>query len=261
MSELEDILVANYPFNFAFAQKMTAEFLLQKEIEDFNSLKVLQEYEQKKHEAKKYTCPICDEQYTAKDLYILDQCECKVCWNCVFASITAKLEEGITDIHYPCEHDHVFSYSELTICLTSNPTIKERFEKLLLQNGLGKIKGLEHCPRPDCEGYIIVEQGSYCACPICNYEFCTKCKEKWHDAFSCEDYKKWKKDNDQSERKFQEYINRNTKSCPNCHTNIEKNGGCNHMTCSKCHHEFCWVCFRPWRLHGTDYYHCKFADR
>lgn len=33
-----------------------------------------------------------------------------------------------------------------------------------------------------------------------------------------------------------------TKPCPNCKVDVEKNGGCSHMTCSQCKHEFCWNC-------------------
>jgi ariadne-1 len=38
---------------------------------------------------------------------------------------------------------------------------------------------------------------------------------------------------------------RNTRKCPKCHRFIEKNGGCNHMTCL-CSHEICWKCGGDW---------------
>ena len=35
-------------------------------------------------------------------------------------------------------------------------------------------------------------------------------------------------------------------SCPQCSAPIEKNGGCMHMTCSRCKFEFCWMCRLVW---------------
>ena len=40
----------------------------------------------------------------------------------------------------------------------------------------------------------------------------------------------------------EKWLRSNTKQCPNCHAPIEKNKGCNHMTCIYCKHEFCWIC-------------------
>jgi len=37
------------------------------------------------------------------------------------------------------------------------------------------------------------------------------------------------------------------KRCPGCKEYIEKNGGCNHMTC-RCKHEFWWTTLEPYRL-------------
>ncbi len=34
----------------------------------------------------------------------------------------------------------------------------------------------------------------------------------------------------------------NVKNCPKCRARIEKDGGCNHMTCQTCNHEWCWIC-------------------
>jgi hypothetical protein len=29
------------------------------------------------------------------------------------------------------------------------------------------------------------------------------------------------------------------------------------MQCSKCKHHFCWMCFRDWKTHGSEYYECS----
>lgn len=34
--------------------------------------------------------------------------------------------------------------------------------------------------------------------------------------------------------------------CPKCGVLIQKNGGCPHMVCGKCRHEFCWFCLGPY---------------
>lgn len=44
-----------------------------------------------------------------------------------------------------------------------------------------------------------------------------------------------------------------TKDCPQCHSCIEKNGGCNHMQCLKCKHHFCWMCFGGYSYYIFNY--------
>ncbi len=48
--------------------------------------------------------------------------------------------------------------------------------------------------------------------------------------------------------------------CPNspkCSVPIEKNGGCNHMQCYNCKHEFCWMCLGDWESHGSEFSECS----
>jgi hypothetical protein len=42
---------------------------------------------------------------------------------------------------------------------------------------------------------------------------------------------------------------RHTRECPSCHGRIEKNGGCNHMTC-RCGFEICWKCGKAYEKNG-----------
>ena len=44
--------------------------------------------------------------------------------------------------------------------------------------------------------------------------------------------------------------------CPRCGVLIQKNGGCNHMQCGKCRHEFCWFCLGSYYnyTHGENLY-------
>ena len=40
-----------------------------------------------------------------------------------------------------------------------------------------------------------------------------------------------------------------TRPCPNCEVNIEKNGGCDHMTCFCCQYQYCWTCESKYPTH------------
>ncbi|CEL99807.1 unnamed protein product [Vitrella brassicaformis CCMP3155] len=37
-----------------------------------------------------------------------------------------------------------------------------------------------------------------------------------------------------------------TRRCPKCNAHVEKDGGCLHMTCARCRHDWCWACSKPW---------------
>merc|ERR1711964_160795 len=59
------------------------------------------------------------------------------------------------------------------------------------------------------------------------------------------------------------YIMARTKQCPKCKAHIEKDKGCNHMTCKKCKHQFCWLCKGDWKDHGVGtggFYKCKIHE-
>ncbi|XP_026051274.1 E3 ubiquitin-protein ligase RNF14-like isoform X3 [Carassius auratus] len=138
-----------------------------------------------------------------------------------------------------------------------------RYDRLLLQSSLDLMKDVVYCPRISCSMAVMVEPDSNMGiCPACKYPFCTLCKRTYHGLNNCiptdDDLRMQDEDNSASEEwnKIEErhaiqrvldslctdWVKVNCKQCPCCGTNIEKNMGCNKMTCSVCHGYFCWIC-------------------
>ncbi|KAF7642171.1 hypothetical protein LDENG_00263200 [Lucifuga dentata] len=49
----------------------------------------------------------------------------------------------------------------------------------------------------------------------------------------------------------EEWVVNNSKYCPHCYFRIQKNGGCNIMTCSLCRQLFCWACLTRLSTRGA----------
>jgi ATP-dependent RNA helicase DHX8/PRP22 len=100
------------------------------------------------------------------------------------------------------------------------------------------------CPTPDCKMiYTPSKDGQRFVCCLCNINICTTCHVQFHDGMSCEWYQsKLSAENDSEVNDW--LISHGGKRCPKCFTPIEKIGGCNHMTCDKCHSHLCWICLK-----------------
>ena len=117
------------------------------------------------------------------------------------------------------------------------------------------------CPAAGCEHVVLAAGITQVRCN-CGMPFCFRCGEEAHAPATCEQLIAWI-EKCQNESETANWILANTKRCPACKTRIEKNQGCNHMTCRVCKHEFCWICNGPWSEHGANtggYYKCNKYD-
>ncbi|KAJ7127555.1 hypothetical protein C8R43DRAFT_931586 [Mycena crocata] len=108
-----------------------------------------------------------------------------------------------------------------------------------------------YCPSPDCEMvYRPNGTGSSFQCPSCLINICPTCNVESHEGMTCAEHQdningglaalaRWREKN-------------NVKPCPNCHADIEKSGGCNHMTCFFCKTHICWICLKTFSDNDID---------
>jgi hypothetical protein len=104
---------------------------------------------------------------------------------------------------------------------------------------------IQLCPYPDCESYAKKEENNkFVSCIENKHKFCFNCLKDWHNNEECKidvekSFKNWKDST-------------KVKRCPRCKYFIEKNGGCNHITCFNCKYNWCWLCLQECNPHHYD---------
>ncbi|CAK8687789.1 unnamed protein product [Clavelina lepadiformis] len=203
------------------------------------------------------SCGVCFDVFPVSDVTSLS-CKHMFCRQCWTQHIDFTVKEGM-NAGIPCmEND----------CSVLCPIdFVEQFLKgdsaRLYRDHLFRISVTTHyrcrfCPGVDCPVVLFAEtpKPRRVTCKRCKMSCCFECGNEYHVPTDCETIKKWLvKCADDSETA--NYISANTKDCPACHICIEKNGGCNHIQCSKCKHNFCWMCLGDWKAHGNSYYECS----
>lgn len=210
-----------------------------------------------------FVCDICCEDETGLESFAM-KCGHRYCVNCYNHYLSQKVKEEGEAARIQCPHDgcrRIMDSNSLDLLVAAD--LKSRYHELLTRTYVEDKEFLKWCPAPDCQNAIecgikkkdLDKVVPTVACE-CKHRFCFGCILSDHQPAPCTLVKKWlKKCADDSETA--NWISAHTKECPKCNSTIEKNGGCNHMTCRKCKHEFCWMCMGLWSEHGTSWYNCN----
>lgn len=199
-------------------------------------------------------CPIC----LGNDCSEMNSLPCshQFCNNCFIEYIQNMIYNAKIDLikcpdngcSYPLEEEFVLSL------LDDDYIAKYKIFKR--RNEIEKVPNAIICPFPNCESFalrqsnnsqnkgmneldnIVIEvmNEEVLTCIDNHHHFCSKCHQQPHIGENC---------NARLDRNFEEWKKKKkTKKCPKCKTEIEKLGGCNHMTCTKrnCNYNFCWIC-------------------
>ena len=78
----------------------------------------------------------------------------------------------------------------------------------------------------------------------CGTNLCPTCGTASHPELSCAVNKAFHTGDDDT--LFELASEHGWKQCPRCAIMIEFTHGCNHMRCTSCRHDFCYLCLSPW---------------
>ncbi|XP_050293473.1 ankyrin repeat and IBR domain-containing protein 1-like [Anthonomus grandis grandis] len=212
---------------------------------------------------------------------------CKCCWQ---SYLTTKIQDG--DAHHilcPAYQCHILVPVEFIEKLVS-PEMARRYLQFDIKAFVESNKTIKWCPIPGCGRAVRLPEAeqtpgktypSRKPAPLTSHAvdcgnahfFCWECLGDAHAPCGCDQWQQWHKKI--SEVKPEElnsayigteeaanclWLVTNSKPCPNCKSPIQKNEGCNHMKCSKCKFDFCWVCQESWKKHSSatgGYFRCN----
>ncbi|KAM5533842.1 hypothetical protein V8D89_012505 [Ganoderma adspersum] len=100
-----------------------------------------------------------------------------------------------------------------------------------------------YCPTADCQTlYRTFADDTVLRCPSCLARICASCHVEFHEGLTCAAFKDNTSGGNEAFRQWRE--EHGIKACPGCGADLEKSGGCNHMTCARCGTHMCWVCMK-----------------
>ncbi|XP_047419721.1 E3 ubiquitin-protein ligase ARIH2 isoform X2 [Sciurus carolinensis] len=203
-------------------------------------------------------CAVCM-QFVRKENLLSLACQHQFCRSCWEQHCSVLVKDGVgVGVSCMAQDCPLRTPEDFVFPLLPNEELRDKYRRYLFRDYVESHYQLQLCPGADCPMVIRVQEprARRVQCNRCNEVFCFKCRQMYHAPTDCATIRKWlTKCADDSETA--NYISAHTKDCPKCNICIEKNGGCNHMQCSKCKHDFCWMCLGDWKTHGSEYYECS----
>ena len=186
-----------------------------------------------------FVCGICyNDEIAMSDSYAMS-CGHRFCTACYKSFLENAIKEGPNQIlNATCpSHDCIERITGVEVSELI-PEQLEKWKDYFLRQFVEQESHYRFCTGPDCDVVVVSLGDTGPVTCICDTTFCFGCGELPHVPALCEDFEKWQKIFGSSVF----WVAKHTKPCPNCGVPIEKNQGCNHIRCSQCQFDFCWIC-------------------
>ncbi|XPT01690.1 hypothetical protein M3J09_010820 [Ascochyta lentis] len=135
-----------------------------------------------------------------------------------------------------------------------------RFDGLSMRVFLSNDPDFRYCLAEACTSgqiHVTGSEGNIFRCNACDFHVCTVHDVPFHTGETCDQYDERRHREEEQRRKEDEArqeheelsraeIQAVTTKCPECEAPIQKNEGCDHMTC-RCKFQFCYICRAPYQ--------------
>ncbi|KAJ0399593.1 hypothetical protein ATCC90586_004764 [Pythium insidiosum] len=200
-------------------------------------------------------CPICldglpviglpESTQQTPETHVKLACRHKFCTQCLLAYVEMKLKaRQVEDDQWICPVvECKATLHDDDIAAIGGSALLANYKKTLQRIRDEKDPDARWCPRPNCGELIMCDPTERnFTCPKCDTKGCFRCRGNAHRFWFCtraedDSYLAWERGVGSR---------RAVRACPRCRIRIWKTEGCNHMTCTQCRHEYCWVCDSPW---------------
>ena len=203
-------------------------------------------------------CQCCFDTYpNAKMVVCNGKMSHAFCTDCLTGHIKAQLDLQKHDIKCMDGSNCTAGFSRSSKQKALDTATFERWERLEQQNVLRESGlPLDHCPFCDFAAIcppVEEDRELRCQGPECGIVSCRLCKQKSHVPLTCREYKR-EQGFDERHKIEEEMTKALLRMCPKCKIPIFKDGGCNKITCSRCHSYICDVCGKDISMEGYKHF-------
>lgn len=232
--------------NSSKSSKKTSKLLLsflnnKKSDENFIINKLFQYNKNEEEESKEMNkiCLVCENELTNQEMNNnFLECFHGFCDSCYYDYLKEKINtNNIEKIKCLKDDCNVILYDDfIQYHLSNDIPLLEKYLKFKKRRQLMLDPNIQLCPYPNCESYAQKCNNNYFVTCLEGHKFCFNCLKDWHVNEKCKI---------ETDSKFEKWKNsKNVKRCPNCQYFVEKGMGCNHMICTNCKYEWCWLCLK-----------------
>lgn len=228
--------------------KYNKDFIIKNTNLCFECYMVEQENKIETSKFNKEICEICMGDYDKASMArISSLCTHEFCSSCANRYLAENIQIGkVKEIKCPsfsCKN--IIKRNEIKAFI-KNEEILRKYERFLLRLELDSDPSIRWCINANCDNYLRGSAENPKLICKCGEILCFNCSSRWHEGKTC---------NEIIDQEYENYrLKMNMMECPKCKSRIEKISGCNHMSCTRCHYEFCWICGEKYtRRHYKNY--------